>query len=303
MEEIMKQVLSSEAFQQGMTPGGEFTVNVTSDNTMINNKEAIQIIKEEPNEKSLSIEELAPSNYVALDKEVSTKNRYHLRSQNQTRRNSIEHLVKEATSVSKPVIAEPILLETDSLKPASPEPTTIAFTLSKQNTNESSQNNSKAISDKKLTLVNALPDCGPIYCNACEIRFNDNVGLRRHLDHVHQYPAEVFEDCRFCKMKGWTESGYRLHLIQSHSLELDPLAQQIVTSNIDRTNVIGYAPAPSAIPSNVDTLTACSAPGTSHPTVHSDDRMLDTTYDPIVDISENQRRTYHFFQTYMLDIS
>ncbi|KAI8647099.1 hypothetical protein BD408DRAFT_439591 [Parasitella parasitica] len=344
MEEIMKQVLSSEAFQHKLASGGEFAMKINSDTTIINKEE----IKMEPNEKPLFIGDSGSSNSAILSKD--TENRYCLRSQSLPRRNSNKHLTKEQTTTIKPIISKPILVEPDFPKSKAPKSTTSVFTLPKGNTNG-------------IILIpwKSVLDSESIHCHTCEIIFNDNFGFRRHLDHVHQHSTEVSDDasrssstaknesphclvqrkhacnmkfkkqyranlkpkhlksfafpesypespihvqCRFCKMKGWTESEYRLHLTQSHSLELNPLAKQIADSNIDRIKDIGYAAEPSNILTNVDTLTASLASSASHPSVTDTDiRLLDTSYDPIVDISENQRRTYDFFQTYMLDIS
>lgn len=106
--------------------------------------------------------------------------------------------------------------------------------------------------------------------------------------------------CRFCQKGGWEESEYRLHLLERHSRELNPLSKQIADSNSDRLKETEAA-------TSSNTASTSSRPqnaaNDSPTTTDTDITILDIPYDPIKDISENQRRTYQFFQAYMLDIS
>ncbi|EPB87934.1 hypothetical protein HMPREF1544_05225 [Mucor circinelloides 1006PhL] len=143
----------------------------------------------------------------------------------------------------------------------------------------------------------------------CNVKFKRQYRASLKLKHLKtiSLPEEykkptVNIQCRFCKHGGWKDYEYRIHLVQRHSKELSPLSKQIKDSNNERlkeaeanSSSTTSASSTSAMPPNASN----DSPTTTDPDV----TILDIPYDPIKDISENQRRTYQFFQTYMLDIS
>lgn len=167
----------------------------------------------------------------------------------------------------------------------------------------------------------------PLKRQTCNLKFKRQYRANLKLKHIKstlsipESHSKSFIQCRFCKKEGWTESEYRRHLIQKHSTKLNSLAKQITDSNIERikdataaatnllnttsllntTNSFRSGLIPNSTITNADTLTLPNE--NDSPMTDSDISILDIPYDPIPDISENQRRTYNFFQTYMLDIN
>lgn len=138
-------------------------------------------------------------------------------------------------------------------------------------------------------------------------QFRANLKLK-HLKTIplpKEYEKPIIDiQCRFCQKGGWEESEYRVHLLQRHSRELNPLSKQIADSNNDRLKETEAAASSTATNNTASTSSRpWNAANDSPTTTDTDITILDIPYDPIKDISENQRRTYQFFQTYMLDIS
>lgn len=71
MEEIMKEMLSTEAFEQlATTPEPEFAVDVNTITSSITEEDMIRIIKKEPNEKPLLVEDYTPLNPAKSNKGI-----------------------------------------------------------------------------------------------------------------------------------------------------------------------------------------------------------------------------------------
>ncbi|KAL9543712.1 hypothetical protein MBANPS3_007988 [Mucor bainieri] len=158
------------------------------------------------------------------------------------------------------------------------------------------------------TPSNALQKKNP----KCNVKFKRQFRSSLKLGHLKTIPLpEKYEkpvvdiQCRFCQKGGWKESEYRAHLLQRHSRELNPLSKQIADSNSERlketeaTTSSATTNSTASTTSNRSSNAAKNSPATADPDI----TMLDIPYDPIKDISENQRRTYQFFQNYMLDIN
>lgn len=161
----------------------------------------------------------------------------------------------------------------------------------------------------------------PLKRQTCNLKFKRQYRANLKVKHIRsslsipESHSKSSIQCRFCKKEGWTESEYRHHLVQKHSTELNPLTKQITNSNIERikdaaaaaSNLLNTTDAftsgliPNSTITNADTLALPSENESSM--TDPDISILDIPYDPIPDISENQIRTYNFFQAYMLDIS
>ncbi|GAN02809.1 hypothetical protein MAM1_0028d02256 [Mucor ambiguus] len=145
----------------------------------------------------------------------------------------------------------------------------------------------------------------------CNVQFKRQFRANLKLKHLKTIPLpEKYEKpavdirCRFCQEGGWKESEYRVHLLQRHSRELNLLSEKIADSNSERLKEAEATTSSSTAHSTGSTSNrSFSATSDSPTTTDPDIIILDIPYDPIQDISENQRRTYQFFQNYMLDIS
>lgn len=145
----------------------------------------------------------------------------------------------------------------------------------------------------------------------CNVKFKRQFRANLKLKHLKTIPLpEIYEkpevdiQCRFCKKGGWKESEYRVHLLQRHSRQLNPLSKQIADSNSERLKETEATTSSTAANNTTSTSNRPSTATNDSPTTADPDIIMsDIPYDPIKDISENQRRTYQFFQNYMLDIS
>lgn len=71
MEEIMKEMLSTEAFEQlATTTEPEFVADDTTTTSPITEEDMIRIIKKEPNEKPLLVEDYTPLNSAESNKGI-----------------------------------------------------------------------------------------------------------------------------------------------------------------------------------------------------------------------------------------
>lgn len=168
------------------------------------------------------------------------------------------------------------------------------------------------------------PSPPPVKRQTCNLKFKRQYRANLKVKHINstlsipESHSKSSIQCRFCKKEGWTESEYRQHLIQRHSTELNSLTKQITDSSIERIKDVAAAAA--ATTNLLNTTSAFTSRLISNSTITNADTLalpnendslmadpdisiLDIPYDPIPDISENQRRTYNFFQAYMLDIS
>ncbi|KAK4511478.1 uncharacterized protein ATC70_012693 [Mucor velutinosus] len=381
IEELMKQALSEE-LQEMLGDEGQLVDLATDDNDeTITEEEMIRIVKKEPNEKPLSMQDFA-TNSLTVEQEPESEplenaqyvepdhcHNFRRPSQTQSQENA-EDNDGDASEQQNPAATVPDM--------TMPEPERLAERVP----NEPACMDLEAIYQE--TLVDTKPtsttkgvDFSSVECKSCQITFNDNYGFRRHLNHLHphdpdhiernnEYTSYVESDsgrslrsrsrptassstsyalhkknpkcnikfkrqfranlklkhlktiplpetyekpaveiqCRFCQQGGWKESEYRVHLLQRHSRELNPLSKQIADSNSERLKETEVTTSSTAAKNTASTSNKLSVATNGSPaTTDPDIIMLDIPYDPIKDISENQRRTYQFFQNYMLDIS